>query len=408
MKENAAIIIEGLSKLYHRGKVRKPDLKSSLTSWLSPAGGETEVFFALDDIDLKIEQGDIVGIVGPNGAGKSTLLKILSRITFPTKGKITIHGSLASMLEVGTGFHPELTGRENIFLNGAIIGMRREEVSRNLDSIVSFSGLEAFLETPVKQYSSGMYVRLAFSVSAHLNTDILLLDEVLGVGDLEFKKKSLQKITEKLNEGRTIIMVSHHLDVLQSLCINGVYLDRGKVISTGSINDVIEKYLSERSEKQTMDLSLRTDRRGNGKVMIKSIRFVDKEGIHLTEMHSGQFVKVIVSLTSQESFIQKVDIRLDVFDKMGQIWFLLSNAISDGIILQCPGDSVLECEIPKFPLSEGHYMLNASLNVNNQNSDFIQQAANIEVLPGDFYQTGKLTTASNGVLVDYHWRLKEK
>src|SRR5688572_11269603 len=183
-----AIVIEGLSKTYQRGKLRNRDLRSSLTSWRKSWGKSQEKFLALDNINLNIQQGDVVGIVGPNGAGKSTLLKLLSRITFPTKGKMTITGSLSSMLEVGTGFHPELTGRENIFLNGAIIGMRKDEVRRKLDSIVDFSGIETFLDTPVKHYSSGMYVRLAFSVASHLEPDILIIDEVLAVGDQEFKR----------------------------------------------------------------------------------------------------------------------------------------------------------------------------------------------------------------------------
>ncbi len=401
----AAIIIEDLWKTYHRGKTKLGDMRQSFAYWWNnlKSGGET--FNALEAVNLTINEGDVVGIVGPNGAGKSTLLKILSRITYPTKGRITINGSLSSLLEVGVGFHPELTGRDNIYLNGAIYGMSKKEIDRKFDNIVEFSGLELFLDTPVKQYSSGMYVRLAFSVSAHLDTNILLLDEVLGVGDLEFKKKSLQKITEKLNEGRTIIMVSHQLEVLRSLCSKGVYIEKGKVMKTGSMDDVIEQYLLEKSEWKKGDLGNRIDRQGNGKAIISSICFVDKDGNNLTSLHSGQFVKIIVTLKSQDRFIQNVDIRLDVFDKMGQQWFLLSNNISDGTFGQCPGQAILECEIPKFPLGEGHFILNASLNINNQKSDFLQHAAEFEVLPGDFYATGKLPGSSNGVLVNYHWRL---
>ncbi|MBK9982738.1 MAG: ABC transporter ATP-binding protein [Saprospiraceae bacterium] len=401
-----AIIIEHLWKTYQRGKSRRGDIRQSLTFWWNNLKSGHEYFNALEDINLRINEGDVVGIIGPNGAGKSTLLKILSRITYPSKGKVTINGSLSSLLEVGVGFHPELTGRDNIYLNGAIHGMSKKEIDRKFESIVEFSGLELFLDTPVKQYSSGMYVRLAFSISAHLDTNILLLDEVLGVGDLEFKKKSLQKIAEKLNEGRTIIMVSHQLDVLQSLCVNGLYLDNGKLIKAGPIDSVIETYLTAKSELKNIDLGLRRDRMGSGKAIVSAIRFVDKDGKSLATIHSGQFVKIIVELKSLDKFIQNVDIRLDVFDKMGQQWFLLSNTISDGTFLQCPGEAILECEIPKFPLGEGHYILNASLNINNQKSDFIQQAAEIEVLPGDFYSTGKLPSASNGVLINYHWQVK--
>lgn len=403
-----AIIIEHLWKTYQRGKSRRGDIRQSLTFWWNNLKSGHEYFNALEDINLNIKEGDVVGIIGPNGAGKSTLLKILSRITYPSKGKVTINGSLSSLLEVGVGFHPELTGRDNIYLNGAIHGMSKKEIDRKFESIVEFSGLELFLDTPVKQYSSGMYVRLAFSISAHLDTDILLLDEVLGVGDLEFKKKSLLKISEKLNEGRTIIMVSHQLDVLQSMCVNGLYLDNGKLIKAGPIDSVIETYLTAKSELKNIDLGLRRDRMGSGKAIVNAIRFVDKNGKHIPTLHSGQYIKIVVELKSADKSLQNVDIRLDVFDKMGHQWFLLSNTISDGTFLQCPGETILECEIPKLPLGEGHYILNASLNVNNQKSDFIQQAAEIEVLPGDFYQTGKLPASSNGVLINYHWRVKEK
>ncbi len=402
-----AIIIEHLWKTYQRGKSRRGDIRQSLTFWWNNLKSGHEYFNALEDINLSINEGDVVGIIGPNGAGKSTLLKILSRITYPSKGKVTINGSLSSLLEVGVGFHPELTGRDNIYLNGAIHGMSKKEIDRKFESIVEFSGLELFLDTPVKQYSSGMYVRLAFSISAHLDTNILLLDEVLGVGDLEFKKKSLQKISEKLNEGRTIIMVSHQLDVLQSLCVNGLYLDNGKLIKAGPIDSVIETYLTAKSELKNIDLGLRRDRMGNGKAIVSALRFVDKDGKILPTIHSGQYIKILVDLKSVDKLLQNVDLRLDVFDKMGQQWFLLSNTISDGTFLQCPGEAILECEIPKFPLGEGHYILNASLNINNQKSDFIQQAAEIEVLPGDFYSTGKLPSASNGVLINYHWKVKE-
>ncbi len=403
----AAIIIDDLWKTYQRGKPRRGDLRQSLAYWWNNLNTGYEYFNALEAVNLAIDEGDVVGIVGSNGAGKSTLLKILSRITYPTKGKIIINGSLSSLLEVGVGFHPELTGRDNIYLNGAIHGMTKKEIDKNFDSIVEFSGLESFLDTQVKQYSSGMYVRLAFSISAHLDTNILLLDEVLGVGDLEFKKKSFQKITEKLNEGRTIIMVSHQLEVLRSLCVKGVFLDKGKIIATGSMDDVIEKYLTSKSELISTDLDHRLDRQGSGKVIVSSIRFVDKDGNHLPVLHSGQYVKIIVALKSQEKFIQNVDLRLDVFDKMGQQWFLLSNTISDGTFTQCPGEAILECQIPKFPLGEGHFTLNASLNINNQKSDFIQQAAEIEVIPGDFYPTGKLPSSANGVLINYHWQIRE-
>src|SRR5436190_10565303 len=203
-----------------------------------------ERFWALRDISFDVNPGDVIGIIGRNGAGKSTLLKIMSRITDPTEGHIKVRGRLASLLEVGTGFHPELTGRENIFLNGAILGMRKTEIVYKFDEIVSFSEIERFLDTPVKHYSSGMYVRLAFAVAAHLNPDILVVDEVLAVGDLAFQKKCLGKMSEVSREGRTVLFVSHNMPTVESLCKRGIVLSQGKMVFSGSAKDAVQYYLN--------------------------------------------------------------------------------------------------------------------------------------------------------------------
>lgn len=204
---------------------------------------DLEEFRALDDVSFEVEQGDRIGIIGRNGAGKSTLLKLLSRITEPTKGRITMRGRVASLLEVGTGFHPELSGRENIYLNGAILGMKRSEVKAKFDEIVDFSGIEKFLDTPVKRYSSGMYVRLAFAVAAHLEPEILLIDEVLAVGDFEFQKKCIAKMNDiSRHEGRTILFISHNMETIQKLCDNAVLLNAGKILLAGQINAILKTY----------------------------------------------------------------------------------------------------------------------------------------------------------------------
>ena len=219
------------------------NIKNTLTGKQLIAGQEIEEFWALKDVSFEINQGDAVGIIGRNGAGKSTLLKVLSRITEPTTGRITLNGRVASLLEVGTGFHPELTGRENIYLNGAILGMSRAEIKKKFDEIVDFSGVEKFLDTPVKRYSSGMYVRLAFSVAAHLEPEILVVDEVLAVGDAEFQKKCLGKMGEvSKNEGRTVLFVSHNLMAVTSLCTRGILMNQGALLKTGNITDVISAY----------------------------------------------------------------------------------------------------------------------------------------------------------------------
>ena len=234
------VIADKVKSLFSKGK--KPDLIR-------------EEFWALKDINLEIKNNDQVGIIGRNGAGKSTLLKILSRITEPTKGRVSIKGRVASLLEVGTGFHPELTGRENIFLNGAILGMRKWEIDKKFDAIVSFSEIEKFLDTPVKRYSSGMYVRLAFAVAAHLEPEILVVDEVLSVGDWLFQKKCLGKMNEVAGEGRTVIFVSHNMEAIKRLCRRVILLDHGKVIEDGNSETTVAKYISEgiRSKKNFQD-----------------------------------------------------------------------------------------------------------------------------------------------------------
>lgn len=398
-----AIRIEDVWKTYRRGKTKRGDLRQNVSYWWGSVWQGTEEFNALEAINLTIEQGEVIGLIGPNGAGKSTLLKLLSRITHPTKGKLTVNGTLSSLLEVGIGFHPELTGRDNIYLNGVIHGMTQKEIDRKFDSIVSFSGLEDYLDTPIKRYSSGMYVRLAFSVAAHLDSSILLLDEVLGVGDLEFKRKSLAKLRETVTDGRTIIIVSHQLEVLRELCTKGVYLDQGRIKQTGKLDEVIDYYISDHESNLNRDLTTRKDRQGNGKAMIAAIRFANEAGQYLPEIQSGQFVKIQLQLSSSEAILRNVVIRLDIMDMTGQQWLAIINNVSDGMIESCAGNAILECIIPKFPLAEGHYYLNVGLNENKQRSDHIQDAFRFTVLPGYFYKTGRTPDFSKGVLTEYNW-----
>jgi lipopolysaccharide transport system ATP-binding protein len=231
---------------------------------------EQETFWSLSDLSFDIEQGDVVGIIGRNGAGKSTLLKVLSQITEPTTGEINLYGRVGSLLEVGTGFHPELTGRENIFLNGAILGMRRREIQSQFDAIVDFSGVEKFLDTPVKRYSSGMYVRLAFGVAAHLSSEILLVDEVLAVGDAEFQKKCLGKMRDVASSGRTVLFVSHHMQSVQVLCNRAMFLEKGRMTYLGGVPGAIERYMA--SFEKTAALNTDPQRRsGTGEMRITNI-----------------------------------------------------------------------------------------------------------------------------------------
>jgi lipopolysaccharide transport system ATP-binding protein len=255
---------ENISKMYRLGEIGSGTLGHDLHRWWTKVRGKEDPFlkigesndrsvkgrsnivWSLRDINFQVEQGDAVAIIGRNGAGKSTLLKLLSQITAPTTGRIRAHGRIASLLEVGTGFHPELTGRENIFLNGAILGMRKNEIKRKFDEIVDFSGVERYIDTPVKRYSSGMYVRLAFAVAAHLESEILIVDEVLAVGDAEFQRKCLGKMGEvRKGEGRTVLFVSHNMSAVSALCNSGIYLKNGEMVDKGSISSVISSYLGD-------------------------------------------------------------------------------------------------------------------------------------------------------------------
>lgn len=397
-----AIVIEDVWKLYERGRSRRRDIRSTLAGWWNDVNRPKEKFNALESIDLRVEEGDTLAIIGANGAGKSTLLKLISRITYPSKGKITIRGTLSSMLEVGTGFHPELTGRENIFLNGAILGMTREEVAYKLDSIIDFSGVEASLDTPIKHYSSGMYVRLAFSVAAHLEPDILLIDEVMSVGDQQFREKSLNKILEITQEGRTILMVSHQMEYLKMLCKKGIYLREGKIVNEGAVDEVINHYLNDIKSSTAFSIADIASRKGNGKVRITELQFRDQQSQIIPVIAAGQFLSVLFELTSEIDY-HDVEVKLEFIDLHGHRWLVSSNAISDSTIYVAKGITSLVCNFPKFPLNKNFYTVNVFVFVQNQLSDEVLNAQTIEVDKGLFYPTGKLP--ATGVLVDYSWAI---
>lgn len=277
-KREPAISVAGLGKTYRLGASgdRPSTAAQAAIQWVRSTGrAKFTLFDALDDISFEVPRGEALGIVGRNGAGKSTLLKILTRVTAPSRGRIELNGRVGSLLEVGTGFHPELTGKENIYLNGAILGMTRKEIQHRYDEIVDFSGIEKFLATPVKRYSSGMYVRLAFSVAAHLDTEILLIDEVLAVGDAEFQRRSIQKMREAAQGGRTVLYVSHQLQTVQALCTSAVLLDRGKLQYAGSVEGTLEAY-RDSFESFAAAQSDPKKRPGNGKIRLSSVRMEDE------------------------------------------------------------------------------------------------------------------------------------
>jgi lipopolysaccharide transport system ATP-binding protein len=263
-------------------------------------GDEVEEFWALKDVSFEVKRGEVIGIIGKNGAGKSTLLKIVSRITEPTAGRVRLRGRVASLLEVGTGFHPELTGRENIFLNGAILGMTRREIRRKFDEIVAFAEVEKFLDTPVKHYSSGMYVRLAFAVAAHLEPEILIVDEVLAVGDAEFQKKCLGKMDEaSKREGRTVILVSHNMSAVNSLCSKGIYLEHGRLQTIGDTKVVVSKYLARTQEGKDGQKTL-SDNQTRKSIFFKSVSILNHDHRVSTSLDVTQPFNICVQLAAKK------------------------------------------------------------------------------------------------------------
>ena len=398
-----ALSLEHVGKTYHRGKVRHRDLRNTVTAWWQ-GPRETETFAALSDISLAIEAGETVGLIGANGAGKSTLLKLLSRITYPTTGRIRIRGTLSSMLEVGTGFHPELTGRDNIYLNGAIIGMRREEVRRKLDSIVDFSDIGDFLDTPVKHYSSGMYVRLAFAVAAHLEPDILLVDEVLAVGDQAFRRKCFDKLADVSGRGRTIIMVSHQMNYLRELCSRGIWLDSGRIRFDGRIDQAVLAYGESAGANPSADLSHRPDRKGSGLVKVSRITLDDGRGTPVAHAASGMPLGVAVHLEHPRIPPgQRADIRLEILDIYGQVVMVADNGISGQDIALHGASSAWRCMFPKLPLNTQVYSINVRVRIGKELADQLSGALMVDVERGLFYPTGLLPESREGLLVDYTW-----
>jgi len=374
-------------------------------------GDEVEDFWALKDLNFEIEQGDRVGIIGRNGAGKSTLLKVLSRITEPTTGKISIKGRIASLLEVGTGFHPELTGRENIFLNGAIMGMSRAEIKRKFDEIVDFSGVEKFLDTPVKRYSSGMYVRLAFSVAAHLEPEILVVDEVLAVGDAEFQKKCLGKMQDvSASEGRTVLFVSHNMLAIQTLCNKGFVLNKGQLVYSGNNNDAINFYQSHAVTLPKDNLAVRKDRMGGGAIRFTSA-WAETPANKISEtFFSGDDIQIVAEYNATDPRAEKISslqMAFAVTGPFGEQLADLSNVSNGNNWKNVPVKGKVVCKLPNVPLNAGMYRFNICARVDNTIEDFIVDAGYFVIESGDFFGTGILPGSDQGsFLFRQEWELQ--
>ena len=362
-----------------------------------------EEFWALKDINFKVEQGDRIGIIGRNGAGKSTLLKVLSKITTPTTGRISIGGRIASLLEVGTGFHPELTGRENIYLNGAILGMKHSEIKKKFDEIVDFSGVEKFLDTPVKRYSSGMYVRLAFAVAAHLEPEILVIDEVLAVGDAEFQKKCLGKMDEiSKNQGRTILFVSHNMGAVKQLCNRGILLCNGKLSVDSNVSSVLDEYQKSLSAASSVtNYSFRT---GDQVVRVEKV-YLESSRSAIAE---GEPLNICFDYSSKWNEIDtRIVIGLYRYD-MGCVCFLDSMAHRDAIPPLSSKGTVKVKLADNFSLSEGSYYVNIMLIVKQGTADHIRHALSFDVLAGDLYGSNKTPINKGLCIMQHSWEITNK
>lgn len=412
MSSNSIIKVEGLSKHYLLNKSEMPKSDTLYGNFINGLRNIKHIgkkpdsidFWALKDINFEINQGDRVGIIGRNGAGKSTLLKILSRITPPTKGRIEITGRVASLLEVGTGFHGDLSGRENIYLNGSILGMSKHEIDKKFDEIVAFAEVEDFLDTPVKRYSSGMYVRLAFAVAAHLEPEVLIVDEVLAVGDAAFQKKCLGKMKDVSSSGRTILFVSHQMAAIQNLCDKCLYLKNGEVVDYGFSEKVISKYLLSSQASSSIELQERQDRSGNGWVKFQSIIYKDNTGAIITSAISGSSLNIeFTMLSSASKELSNLNITVGIDDENEQRIAQLNNQNTNQLFDQInPGIFKINIHIPVIPFKSGRYAIALFASVNGEITDWIQDATSLDIESGDFFKTGRLPEEGQGSVYVNH------
>jgi len=364
---------------------------------------EREEFWALRNVSFDVQRGEVLGLIGRNGAGKSTLLKILSRITEMTEGEVVLDGRVGSLLEVGTGFNQELTGRENVFLNGAILGMTRAEIREQFDAIVEFSGVERFLDTPVKHYSSGMYVRLAFAVAAHLRSEILIVDEVLAVGDQEFQRKCLGKMRDVATGGRTVMLVSHNMTAIKSLCSRAVVLDAGGLVFVGEAGAAVARYASNAGAVLVGDLRQRRDRSGNGEVRSLSISVRDVGGRVRGSVNPLEPFQVVVEYDATRAS-PNLAVSIDVEQLDGTRIATLYSAFHDRTFIVSAGRGALVCHIDGLPLRPDTYSLNVFLGANHAICDFVERAISFEVAPVDVFGTGRMPDRHQGpLLASFHW-----
>ena len=411
-----AIEFNNISKIYRLGLVSTGTLSNDLKRWWTmnilhkedpfltigetndrSTKGTSDYVWALKDIDFKVEQGDVVGIIGKNGAGKSTLLKILSKITAPTTGSIRARGRIASLLEVGTGFHPEMTGRENIYLNGAILGMTKHEIDRKIDEIIDFSGCERYIDTPTKRYSSGMTVRLGFAVAAHLDPEILVVDEVLAVGDAEFQKKAIGKMKDVSHgEGRTVLFVSHNMSAVRNLCKKGIILKNGRVENTGTAEAMVSEYLNERSNLGDFDLATWEDRLGSGLVRFQSVYVTDEFGSVTNTILTGTNPTFNFIVMAKEPAV--IDIGFSFFNADDVMISNLYASYQKQQFRVHTGINHITCTVKHFPFCASSLTIRGNIKIDKKLSDAPSCYLNrVSVEYGNFYNTNLLVDHDAGI-----------
>ena len=411
------IRVDNLSKCYRigldRAKIRHRNLRDVITGVVTTplrhlrqgaALGRTEKFWALKDINFEVVPGEVVGVIGRNGAGKSTLLKILTNITKPTTGQATIRGRVGSLLEVGTGFHPELTGRENVYLNGAILGMTRLEIKRKFDDIAAFSGVEKFLDTPVKRYSSGMRVRLAFAVAAHLDPEILLIDEVLAVGDVEFQKRCLGKMQDVATEGRTVLFVSHNMAAVQNLCSRAIVLRSGRMAVDAPVEQAVKEYLGYLTDSAKDAFTDNPERKGSGPFRLTAARVLDDSGRPATHLVAGKPAAVEFDYYNPAG-ARRPALYFTIFNHLGVAVTHCGTVFSDFEIRELGSCGTFRCRFPELPLPLGQYRIAVALHGDGRETDLVPNAAVFDVVSSVFYSSSRVPPIKYcAVMLPYQWQ----
>jgi lipopolysaccharide transport system ATP-binding protein len=414
MSSDVAVEVRDLGKRYQIGADQGSYmlLTERITQRVRSVGRRQpkEEFWALRHIDFEVKRGETLGIIGHNGAGKSTLLKILSRITPPTEGEARLRGRVGALLEVGTGFHPELTGRENVFLNGAILDMKRQEIQRRFDEIVEFADIGPFIDTPVKRYSSGMQLRLAFSVAAHLEPEILIIDEVLSVGDLAFQQKCLGRMERASREGRTVVFISHNLPSVMNLCDRAMMLAEGRIAATGRVSEVIDHYVGDVTSDIERGLRDRQNRDGNGKLRFVDARY-ERNGQIIDSPTSGDDFEIVFAYDKQtkESLRgARFNFSIHILGD-GTPILDLDSGLTGTSFAELPDQGEVRCKIDRCPLPAGQYYIDVRADGAGERFDAVHHAAELTVAGGDFYRTGGAQDRImdyRTVLVDHSWSLE--